>query len=374
MRSGFLRLISLSLSLLLVLSSSVPVRAYERGDGAHLDLSGWIDQRIYREYVQMMIDYHIRSDKQVQSALDGGFAAVFLFDGCSNHMQDPAYRDLTYYRITGVCVVVKLDENGKPRMIYFNDNCTTIPDRPLDYGAWSLPGVGSVGPATIRDGTYQLYSVLHKGAYQALNVRADYYDSLVDAIYMKKGGFTPSRASEINVHTRTGNHTISRGMWSAGCPLVGAGKPWEFWKLMESVYFTSFDDFEIDTFVGTLTIDRQCLRYELYNLYEDMDAVDAILECSQEVQPEAYLSSCKEVTYEKRRSFKTTAQASLMTLPCGNGADARSIEFATVPEGTELEALSRITNAKGEKWYAVLWDRTLCYVPSALVRRTDGFF
>jgi len=364
------RLWCLVLSLLPVLFCAPRADAYEKGNGVHLDLSGWIDQPIYRDYVQMMVDHYIRTDEMVQAALEGGFAAVFLFDGCSNHMQDPAYRDLTYYRITGVCVVVKLDENGKPRMIYFNDNCTTIPDRPLDYGAWSLPRVGAVGPATIRDGTYQLYSVLHKGAYQALNVRTEYYDPLVDAIYMTEDGFTPARASQINVHTRTGNHTISRGMWSAGCPLVGAGKPWEFWKLMESVYFSSFDDFEVDTFVGTLTIDRQCLRYELYSLYDSVEAVDAILESSQEVQPEAYLSSCKEERFEKRKNLRTTAQAALMTLPCSNAVDARSLEVTTLPEGTELEALGRFTNSKGEKWYAVLWEAAVYYVPSAFVRRT----
>jgi len=367
-----MRLLCFCFAVLLVSACLPRANAYEKGDGFHLDLTGWIDQELYRDYVEMMVDYYIRTDPMVQSALEGGFGAMFLFDGCSDHMQDPAFRDLTYYRISGICLVVKLDDMGKPRMLYFNDNCTTLPDRPLDYGAWSLPGVGAVGPATVRDGTYQLYSVLHKGAYQALNVRTDYYDSLVDAIYMTKDGYTPFRASQINVHTRTGNHTISRGMWSAGCPLVGAGKPWEFWKLMESLYFTSFDDFEIDTFVGTLTIDRQCLRYEMYSLYGNAEAVDAILAASQEVQPETYLEACEEEWFGKRKSLRTTKQASLMTLPCGNGVDARSVESALAPEGTELEALGRVTNSRREKWYCVIWKGKLCYVPAAMVRKTDG--
>ena len=260
-------LLSMVLILLLAVSAAPNAAAYEIGEAYQKDLSAWIQDEESREYVEMMLDYHLRTNKDVQNALEGGFAAVFLFDGCSDHMNDPDLSDLSYYRVSGVCVVIKLDAFGEPRMIYFNNNCSTIPDRPLEYGAWSLPEVGKVGPATVCDGTYQLYSVYHKGKYEALHVRSDYWDGTLEAIYMTPEGYTSYRANEINIHTRTSNHTSGVGMWSAGCPLVGDGDQWEFWKLIYAAYYTTYDSFEVGNFVGTLTIDRQALRTELYTLY-----------------------------------------------------------------------------------------------------------
>ena len=224
MKQWRLRLAALVLSLILLFPVIPTGSAYVQGEPFRLDLSRWIENEQRREYVQMMLDYYIRTDPMVRSALDGGFSAVFLFDGCSDNLDDPVLSDLSYYRVSGICVVIKQDGVGNLRMTYFNDDCSTIPDRPLAYGAWKLPKVGEVGPATVCDGTYQLYSVYHKGRYEALNARTEYYDAKVDAVYMTEEGFVPARATEINVHTRTGNHILTKAMWSAGCPLVGDGK------------------------------------------------------------------------------------------------------------------------------------------------------
>ena len=43
----------------------------------------------------------------------------------------------------------------------------------------------------------------------------------------------------------------------------------------------------------------------------------------------------------------------LMTLPCGNETDARSVAVQTLPEGTQLEITSIIRNTRGSEWYAV---------------------
>lgn len=353
----------LILALLLLLSAVPAASAYEIGQPYHKDLSTWIQNREYREYVEMMLDYHLRHNKMVQDALEGGFAAVFLFDGCSDNLDDPELSDLTYYRVSGVCVVLKLDESGEVKLLYINDNCSTIPDRPLEYGAWKLPEVGVVGPATICDGTYQLYSVRHKGQYEALHVRTDYYDDRVDAVYMTPEGYVDARANEINVHTRTSNHTSSRGMWSAGCPLVGGGKVTEFWKLMYAAYYTTYDSFELDNFVGVLTVDRMPLRRELYTLYEDPDAVDRFLTNSRKIQPETYLRACTEgENYGKQQRKKVAVDTVVMSLPCSNDTDARSRERMPLMEGMKLNVLGSIRNSQGNRWFHVEYEGQKGYV------------
>ena len=353
----------LILALILLLSVVPAASAYEIGQPYHKNLSAWIRNREYREYVEMMLDYHLRNNKMVQDALEGGFAAVFLFDGCSDNLDDPELADLTYYRVTGVCVVLKLDARGEPRLLYVNDKCSTIPDRPLQYGAWRLSGVGDVGPATICDGTYQLYSVRHKGEYEALHVRTEYYDELVDAVYMTPAGYVNARASEINVHTRTSNHTSSRGMWSAGCPLVGGGKTSEFSRLMQATYYSIYDSFELGNFVGVLTVDRMPLRRALYTLYEDPDAVDRFLANSRQIQPEMYLRTCTDrEIYSKIQRKKVAMDTVVMSLPCSNDTDARSRQVLPLMEGMKLNVLGSVCNSQGNVWYEVEFEGRKGYV------------
>ena len=352
MKKVLLRLVSALLCLVLVFSCGKSVAAYTPGAAYQKDLHTWIQNDSRRSYMEMMLDYHVRNNPEVQRALKGGYSAVFLFDGCSDNMDDPVLSDLSYYRVSGVCVVLRKDENGEIKMVYFNDNASTIPDRPLEYGAWYLPDTGSVGPATILDGTYELYSVYHKGKYEALHVRSDYRDATIPAIYMTPDGFAPYRATEINIHTRTSNHTSGRGMWSAGCPLVGGGGVWEYWKLMEATYHKNYDTFEIDHFVGTLTIDRQALRREMYTLYKNPDAVDAMLENTLSIQPEAYLQSCaQEETFPAGRILRAAVNTQLMSLPCSNDTDARSVCVGNLRRGEQVTLTGSIRNSRGSLWY-----------------------
>jgi hypothetical protein len=312
----------------------------------------------------MMVDYHVRTNKDIRSALEGGFAAVFLFDGCSDNMHDPELSDLSYYRVSGVCLVVKLDSHGEPKVIYFNEDASTIPDQPLKYGAWELPEVGEVGPATVFDGTYQIYSVLHRGEYEALHVRSDFRDGTLDAVYLTPdGGFTQYRANEINVHTRTRNHIANYGMWSAGCPLVGDGNAWEYSRMIHSIYYTTYDSFEVLNFLGTFTIDRQQLRQEMYTLYKNPDAVDVILGNSRKIQPDTYLEACSEITVLAEPEIRyTTRETGLMNLPCSWTEDARSKTLKTIPKGKKLSVTGTIRNADDSKWYLVSYEGTEGYL------------
>lgn len=347
----------------LLLCAAPQARAYEAGDGFDQDLSAWIQDPQSRSYVEMMLDYHIRTNPMVRSALEGGFAAVFLFDGCSDNMNDPILADLTYYRVSAVCLVIRQNTDGELQLVYFNDNCSTLPDKPLAYGSWSLPEAGEVGPATVCDGTYQLYSVYHRGQYEALHVRTEYTDPKVDAVYMIPDGFVPSRATEINVHTRTSNHIAGRGVWSAGCLLVGGGAEWEYRRLIYTVYDAAFDIFEVENFVGSLTIDRQGLRQWMYTLYENPDAVDWIVKESRQIQPETYLRQCVQgEDFLWGKSMGVLRQTDWMSLPCSNATDARSRELAVLEPGRELTAAGTITNTLGNEWYQVELDGKTGYV------------
>lgn len=358
------RILPLFLAVILVISAVPTAFAYEAGEPCTIDLSSFIHDREKREYVEMMVDHHIRTDRDIQNALDGGFSAVFLFDGCSDHMNDPELSNLSYYRVSGICLVVNRNAAGELKLAYFNDDASTIPDQPLKYGAWTIPEVGEVGPATICDGTYQLYSILHRGEYEALHVRSDFRDGTLEAIYLTPdGGHTSYRASEINVHTRTSNHIANYGMWSAGCPLVGDGNALEYSSLIRSTYYTSYDSFDVMNFVGTLTIDRQMLRQELYTLYKNPDAVDAFLVNSREVQPDRYFADCSnETVFEAPEVRIASTGTSLMSLPCTQDEDARTIVLKEIPKGEKLTVTGSIRNADQQKWYRLSYDGTEGYL------------
>ena len=370
MKKALRKLLIFFLLTCFLLPGTANAKTYTPGDPGRIDLKAFIHNREKREYVEMMVDYHIRTDKEIQNALEGGFAAVFLFDGCSDNMKDPELSDLSYYRVSGICLVVKLDANGKPKLVYFNEDASTIPDQPLKYGAWEIPELGPVGPATVYDGTYQIYSVKHRGEYEALHVRTDFKDGTLDAVYLTPdGGFTTYRASEINVHTRTSNHIASYGMWSAGCPLVGDGNTWDFQRLFYSAYYTTYDTYELMNFMGTLTIDRQQLRQELYTMYKNPDAVDAFLVNSRAAQPDVYFLDCSEQTVFDASEIRVVShQTQIMSMPCSLEEDARTEVLTSVPKGEKLSVSGSIRNADQNKWYTVSYEGLDGYIFSGDIR------
>ncbi len=359
------KLLAALLSLCLLLCALPGAAAAEIESERPVDLSSLIRNPERRAYAEMMLDYHLRTNRAVQETLEEGYSAMFLFEGCSDNMDHPDLSMIDYYRVSAVCIVLKLDENGEPYIIFFNQNCSTLPDRPLEYGAWSLEEVGAVGPATICDGTYELYSVRHGGVYEALHVRTSYEDGSIDAVYMTPEGYVTSRATSINIHTRTGNHTIERSMWSAGCILIGDGDFGQFTELMESMYYSHYDYFVIDARVGTMTIDRQNLKEKLYELYDFPDAVDRLLTNTRQIQPEMYLRRCTEKeTFSDIHTMRTIRETELMTLPCGSRTDARSVLCQTLPEGAELEVTGSLVNPLGNLWYAVQYGEETAYLYS----------
>ena len=365
------KILLLCLAVVCLLPPPTAARAYEMGEPFQWDLSARIRNRERREYVEMMLDHYIRTDVTVQQALDGGFVSVFLFDGASDHMDDHSRSDISFFRVTGICIVVKKNAAGELQITYFNDDCSAIPDRPLEYGAWYLKKFGVVGPATIFDGTYQLYSVYHKGQYEALNVRSDYWDMSMDAVYMNSEGYVTSRANEINVHTRTTDYISSVGMWSAGCLLVGDGDTWEFERLIDATYYAVYGyPFEANNFVGSLTVDRHLLVEKLYPLYESQSAVERFTEFSRNQQPEAYFHLCSnEENLGEPQSRVAVTDTEIMSLPCSRDMDARTKVLGQIPEGQAVAVLGSIHNSTEDEWVLAEWNGIQGYVYSGHLKR-----
>lgn len=363
MKKCLLRLLSLLVALLLLLPDLPEVRAEE----TLLSLSSYICSSEKRHFVEAMLSYHLRENTTVRKTLEEGYSAVFFFEGCSDNMDDPELSDLSYYRVSAVCIALKLDEDGQPEIVYFNEDCSTLPDRPLEFGAWELETVGEVGPATVCDGTYELYSVYHGGAYEALHMRTTYEDDTISAVYMTPEGFLSHPADAINIHTRTGNHVIEKAMWSAGCMLVGDGAWTDYANLIISTYYSNYGTFQIDRKVGCVTINRQHLQEQMYALYEDTDAVDTLLVSSRCELPQIYLERCTDTLFFEEKTVQTTAKTELMSLPCSNSVDARSIPVTKLDQGDRIGICGSITNTKGQQWYEVSFFGENCYIPAGNV-------
>lgn len=378
MKKASLRICLLLLCLCLMVSLAPNGHAYTVGDPWQVDLSGFLKNEANREYTEMMLDYYLRTDEKVIQTLKDGYCAMFFFEGCSDNVDDPSMSDLTFFRVTSLCIVVKLDEQGEPYIIYYNPNCSTIPDRPLEYGAWGFWDVGEVGPATICDGTYELYSVKHMGQYEALHMRDSYEDMELSAVYMTPdGGYVTKDANSINIHTRTSNHTAGYGMWSAGCMLVGDGDYGQFLEMMDCTYYAVHELFEVGLPVGTVTINRQHLKEKLYGLYGNPDAVDMILSNSRQMLPQSYLESCTWLeSYREERIMQCDGEAKLMTLPCGNEEDARSRMVALLEEGTRVHLTGEVRNISGSFWYETEYEGRRCFVSGADLEAIpeDGWF
>lgn len=368
MKKYLFRFLGFALMLLLTLTAAQEAAAYETMPS----LDGFMRDSQRKIFVESMLSYHLQENIAVRDTLENGHSALFFFEGCSDNVEDAKYRDQAYYRIAAVCIAVKLDENREPVIVYFNDNCSTIPDRPRAIGAWELEDVGQVGPATICDGTYELYSVYHSGSYEALQLRTSKQNETVPAVYMTENGFVSGQATYINIHTRTGNHALEKSMWSAGCLLVGCGDFQEYTDLIAKTYYSHYAMFRKGLRVGTVTINRQPLRDELNELYGDEELVDAILISSQWEDPAIYLERCREITeFPEPILVQALQEADAMSLPCRNAADSRSVNVIRLSAEETVEVASSVLNSEGEQWYEVRLLNGISYICAEEVRQVE---
>lgn len=353
----------LSLLFCLFLLASMAPGACAAENQTLVDLSALIDNPVRRHFVEGMIDYTVCCDSTVKKTLEDGYIALFFFEGASDNMDDETLSDISYYRVSAVCVAVRQMADGTVGVVYFNENCSTLPDRPLEYGKKKMEDGTITGPATVMDGTYELYSVKHNGVYEALHMQTSQEDETIAAVYMSADGYVNAQASLINIHTRTGNHVIEKAMWSAGCLLVGDGDYGTFAELVASTYYASYETYEKDQFVGTVTVNRQLLKQQLYDLYENRDAVDMLLSVSRRQLPEKYLAQCQdEILFESPQTLMALLDTQVMTLPCSSGTDPRSVAIVTLEEGEQLNLVGSVSNSRGNTWFLTEIDGETGYV------------
>jgi len=345
------------LLLLLLISLVLPARA------AAPDLSGLVSGS-RRWYAQGLIAWHLQYNEAVQKTLHDGYTALFFLEGLSNNMDISSLSDLGYYRVSALCIGVCLNDQGQPELICFNEDASTLPDRPLDFDSWELDSVGLVGPATVLDGTYEVYSVYH-GGYEALQLRSTYEDETILALYMIPEGFEEHRAFAINIHTRTDNHILKNQMWSAGCLLVGDGDYEEFRTLVDSVYYPHYQTFQRDRYVGTVTIHRYPIRQQMEKLYKSASAVDWILGSSVTESPEHYGKNCIILdSPAQSRTMEIQEKTALWSLPCDHQTDVRSVAVTTLEPGDRVETWNVVENPEGQCWYEVRFPDGNCYLRS----------
>ena len=228
------------------------------------------------------------------TALRSGNPVVFFFEGAS----DLAHKDYTKYRNAAVCIVLKWNTSKKaPYIAFYSESCSTLPDHPLSYGAY-IHGKGkSYGTATLVDGVYKIYTTNHNG-YAAFNVRTINGKSSVNAVYMKKNGYSTLKATGINIHTRTSSKVSSASNpWSAGCLLIGDTNNFKDFKDFISTTYPSSSKLSNTTYknqsikrcssgtskeAGLLVVDRYLYRDEMATIYKNQSAVDTITKFSVE--------------------------------------------------------------------------------------------
>lgn len=251
-----------------------------------------------RDYVNSAIAYYLK-DSDVAATLRNDQPVILIFEGASNNAQTIENYDgknTGYFnkRTSAVCIVIK-KINGENSIVYFNDLCSTLPDRPAAAGKEY---------ATAKDGIYGVIAWNHKSKYAALQTRAKAKDGTftntsIPAVRLTTSGYRDTTATGINLHTRTTTSISSSGNWSEGCILISScntqNNTAAYKEFLSSVYPSSvtisnegaigstklpYITGGLQKNVGTLVINRYLYKEEMKVIYGNSDAVNCILSAS----------------------------------------------------------------------------------------------
>ena len=99
-----------------------------------------------------------------------------------------------------------------------------------------------------------------------------------------------------------------------------------------------------------------------------------LLAASRRTRPETYLNRCHaEETFPESKSLWTTKDVELMSLPCSNATDARSVPLAALTDGEKVEVVGSVVNPLGNLWYEVSWEGRRCYLFSGYAEEPGWF-
>lgn len=203
----------------------------------------------YRAYVLTAIKYHIEAkrptdynttDYRVAKNLLKAFNAnadgnvIFFFDGCSINLKDSTpclngfMKDGKRYNRSAVCVVVQLNENGRPEIVFATCNASTIADN------LRMKSINNGNDISItRDGIYSLKTTNHRDRfvtpheyYAAMNIVIPLESSvrIPDLDNTEKGTYY-DRATGIDIHSRGSYELVdndTRTYNSTGCFNIGS--------------------------------------------------------------------------------------------------------------------------------------------------------
>lgn len=296
MRKTVKRIVSLLLTMLMVISIA-PLNLITASASCYSDsqLSGVKNSIISNSkasnYVNTMMAYYLKNVSRLKNSnLDVGKSVVFLFDGCSSNVYSSGF-DYTRNHMTAYCAVVKL-VNGVPKIVYENENSSTIPDNPRMVNNTTAGNGGKAVP-TVVDGIHDILTYNHRG-YAALHARDSGSD--INVIRCTGSTYCSSTSDSIDVHARGWDYVSTTTYSSTGCINIGVTKPIEEYNNFiyavtgktnaKSSTFSSSKD------VGVIVIDRYMYKDTLTKIYNgDSDVVNKITEYSTSMVNEASTKS-----------------------------------------------------------------------------------
>ena len=231
--SLFKKVLSLVLCLLMIVTTipfTVSAANFSNEQLAKVKISGSLvlSPKI-EEYINSKIYYYLKYEERVLNNLNKGDNVIFFFDGCSSNLSpNSKYSNYKSYHITAYCAVIKL-VNGSPKIVYENNNTSTIPDNPRNYKLnYSIVnGVKRYGDdvPTVVDGIYNIYLKQHPktgGSYASLNLGCDIAGGVLRLNYTNS---KLGSSGGINIHARSkcnpANGVNSSSRSSTGCFNVG---------------------------------------------------------------------------------------------------------------------------------------------------------
>lgn len=335
-----------------------------------LTCAGFISNPTRQNYIDVMMKYYINNNSSLQSTLNSGKSVVFMFEGGSDNYDSYNYVDAAgSTRLQAVCIVVQLNSSGNAKIVFYSENCSSIPDD----ANWSTPGYETSGSTTILDGIYSFQTVNHNGNYAGFNT------SCYSGWYIPYSGSTGYKyaCDGINIHTRGVSYCGGRSYgWcnSAGCQVIGYGASSSneynsFMKIVAGISFNAYDGtqrtYSSGLYVnkGYYVVDRQLgllspsgTEYgngSLIELYGKADLA-GITTFSTNARANASFGYTSECTfYPSHCQFKANQSTPINTEPCAAGSnDSKTLQTAS--SGTIYTSTGMYKNTSGSLWYQVL--------------------
>ncbi len=333
-----------------------------------LTCADFISNTTRRAYIDTMMRTYINNNSKLATALDSGKSVVFMFEGGSDNYDSYQYVDACgSYRIQAVCIVVQKNASGNAEIVFYSENCSSIPDD----ANWTSGGAYD-NSTTVMDGIYTMYTCNHNGKYAAFTTDATvgWYTP-----YSNSTGWQ-NYANGINIHTRAGNTCGGAAYgWanSAGCQVIGYGYENnafnEFMKVTCGITWNSYG-YTNNTFSSTYAnkgyyvLDRQLglvspngTEYgsgSLATLYTkgDLDAITAWSTSQRANANFGYLSQCD--AYASHCQIQMTMNTEVNSLPCSIGTDDECQIVEYCAKGDTYETTGLYRNTYGNLWYEVI--------------------